>query len=133
MANSHTNGNGNGNGEHPCGSSCVCCNDDIRAALLTAARASRLEPTRPSRVNDRKILVDGEPVDIATATIEVLLRAARAVRAQFKEVVAKQRAHLAKVYADSTATDGFRIKAPKPGLGAEARATRGIREASHGA
>lgn len=112
MANSQDNEGGSGRGActpGPNGTSCGCCNDDIRAALLTAAKASRLEPTRPTREPERPIVVGGETVDMANAPTETLLRAARAVREQFKEVVTRQRAHLAKLYADSTATDGFKI------------------------
>jgi hypothetical protein len=101
---------------------CTC--DTTRARLLSEARGARLEPTRPSR-EPGLIVVGGEVVDPATASTDTLMRAARAVREQFKDVVRRQREHLAKLFSDSTATDGFKIKVGANKVGAK--------EESHGA
>ena len=56
-----------------------------------------------------KARLAGVVLDLETASSDQLLAACRAVADQFKDVVAKQREHLRKLFADSTATDGFKV------------------------
>lgn len=95
---------------HCTGPDCDCCADKARAALLEAAKAASLSPTRPTRGPTGPVVVNGAVVNLETASSDELLVACRALAEQFKDVVARQRENLRRLFADSTATDGFKIK-----------------------